>query len=180
MKTAACRITLVLLAWLTCATTTSAEDTSSKMKVSNAWARATVPSAKNGTVFLTMTAPPSLSDKLIAARSAAAERVQVHKHVMENGIAKMQSVAAIEVAAGKAVTLDPHGLHLMLVGLKSPLKEGDRITLTLVFDKSGDLRVEVPVLAANTADPPPGNKATADTPIGSQDMHGQQMGNHMR
>jgi copper(I)-binding protein len=81
MKTAACRITLVLLAWLTCATTTSAEDTSSKMKVSNAWARATVPSAKNGTVFLTMTAPPSLSDKLIAVRSAAAERVQVHKHV---------------------------------------------------------------------------------------------------
>jgi copper(I)-binding protein len=178
MKPAARRITLVLLALLTWVTTTSAEDTSSKINVSNAWARATVPSAKNGALFLTMTAPPSFSDKLIAARSAAAERVQLHKHVMENGIAKMQSIAAIEVAPGKAVTLDPHGLHLMLVGLKNPLRDGDRVPLTLVFQQSGNITIEVPVLAANAAEPPIANKPTADSPSGSH-MHDQQMQNHM-
>jgi copper(I)-binding protein len=175
MKMATGRMTLVVLAFLTCATTTRAEDTSSGITVSHSWARATAPSAKNGAAFLTITAPPSLSDKLIVARSPAAERVQLHRHVMENGIAKMQSIAAIEVAPGKAVTLDPHGLHLMLVGLKSPLKEGDRITLTLVFEKSGDLPVEVPVLAANAAEPPALGKASPDSQTGGHDMYGHPM-----
>jgi len=175
MKMAVGRIALVLLAFITCATTVSADDASSKITVSHAWARATVPSAKNGAVFLTITAPPGLSDKLIAVRSSAAEQVQLHRNTMENGIARMQSIAAIELAQGKAVKLDPRGLHVMLVGLKRPLQEGDRITLTLVFEKSGDMSVEVPVLAANAAEPLSPNEASADSPTRSHDMHGHQM-----
>ena len=175
MKTTAGRIAPVLLAFITCATTISADDASSRITLSHAWARATLPSAKNGAVFLTITAPPSLSDKLIAVRSPAAEQVQLHRHVMENGIAKMQSIAAIELAQGKAVKLDPQGLHVMLVDLKRPLKEGDRITLTLVFEKSGDISVEVPVLAANAAEPLSPNEVSADSPTRSHEMHGHQM-----
>ena len=181
MKTAVGRIAFILLAFVTCVTTISADDASSKITVSHAWARATVPSAKNGAVFLTITAPPSLSDKLIAVRSSAAEEAQLHRHIMENGIARMASIAAIELAQGKAVKLDPQGLHVMLVGLKKPLQEGDRIALTLVFEKSGDMPVEVPVLAANAAEPLSPNETSADSPTRSHDMHGYQMeGDHLR
>jgi copper(I)-binding protein len=161
MKTTAGSIALVLLLFFMPASTPSAQDSSSRITVSQAWARATPPSAKNGAVFLTITAPPSLSDKLVAARSSAAELVQLHRHVMDNGIARMQRAASIEIPQGKAIRLDAHGPHVMLVGLKSPLKEGERIPLTLVFEKSGDVPIDVPVLAANAPAPPSAAKARA-------------------
>jgi len=108
--------------------------------VSEAWARATPGGAKTGAAFLKVTAKAD-SDKLIDARSSVAEHVELHDHIHENGVMHMRRVDAIEVPAGKTVTLQPGGYHLMLMNLKQPLKAGETIDLTLVFEKAGEVAV---------------------------------------
>lgn len=116
----------------------------SNVAVLDAWARETPGGAKTGAAFLQVTAKTD-SDKLIDARSSVAEHVELHNHVHENGVMRMRRVDAIEVPAGKTVTLEPGGYHLMLMNLKQPLKAGDTIDLTLVFEKAGQVEVTASV-----------------------------------
>lgn len=90
-------------------------------------------------------------DRLIAASSPAAGRVELHTHLMENGIARMRPVEAIEVPAGGAAELKPGGNHIMLFDLAEPLKKGDKFPLTLTFEKAGavEVTVNVEALAGN-------------------------------
>lgn len=113
--------------------------------VTHPWARATPPSAKTGAVFLEIKSAPGRADRLIGGKTRAAERVEVHDHVMENGIAKMRPVSALAIPAGKSVILNPRGYHLMLIGLKSALKEGDTLPITLRFERSGEMTIEASV-----------------------------------
>lgn len=113
--------------------------------VTNPFARASAPAAKAGAAFLTVTLDAG-SDKLVGASSPVADKVELHTHLMENGIARMRPVeGGIAVAAGVPVELKPGGLHVMLIGLKGPLKQGDSFPLTLKFEKAGEVAVTVPV-----------------------------------
>lgn len=116
--------------------------------VSDAWARASATAAmKTGAAFAVLNNQGAEMDRLIAAESPVAERVELHTHMMDGGVMRMRQVAAIEVHPGTPTVLQPGGLHVMFMGLRRPLAEGSSIPLTLVFEKAGRLDLAVDVLA---------------------------------
>lgn len=99
------------------------------VRVDGAWARATAPGAPTGAVFMNLTADADM--KLVAAESPAAKVVELHTMKVDNGVMIMRPVAEIVLPKGKTVALKPGGLHVMLIGLKAPLKGGEKTALTL-------------------------------------------------
>ena len=86
-----------------------------------------------------------VDDRLVSAATPVSEQVQLHTEITDNGIMKMRPVSGIDVKPRRQTTLKPGSLHLMLMGLKQPLKQGDSFPLTLTFEKSGKLDVTVKV-----------------------------------
>jgi len=113
--------------------------------VSHPWARATPPGAKVGAAYFAAEASKAGGDTLIGAKSDVAGRVELHTHIEERGVVKMRQIEKIEVAAGKSLIFQPSGLHLMLMDLKAPLKEGDILPITLVFEKAGEIKMEATI-----------------------------------
>jgi copper(I)-binding protein len=132
----------------------TARDYSAKgVTVSHPWARATPGGVKVGGAYLEMRAAAGRGDRLVGARSPAAGAVELHTHIMEGGIARMRRVDAIAIGPGASVVLKPGGYHLMMMDLKAPLKEGDLVKLTLVFEKAGEIEVEATVEPIGAAGP---------------------------
>lgn len=123
------------------------------LMVHQPWARASIGQSKAGAAYLTVTNSGSESDKLIAAEGTVAKKVELHGHQMDDGVMKMRPVEAIEVAPGEPTVLKPGGLHVMLMGLKAPLVEGESFHLTLVFEKAGRIEVEVAIQKATDMEP---------------------------
>lgn len=117
------------------------------------WARATPPGAPTGAIYLTVHNAGHSDDRLIAASTPAAKKAELHTHIMDGNIVKMREVAAIPVPAGKDVRLAPGGYHVMLMGLRHPLKRGDKVQLTLTFKKAGKITVTAPIMAAGALGP---------------------------
>jgi periplasmic copper chaperone A len=115
------------------------------LQILHAWARPTVAGQAAGGGFLTLRGAAA-ADRLVgAAAPAVAERVELHSMRMEGDVMRMREVSAIDVPAGQTVELKPGGLHLMFMGLKAPLKEGDSVPLTLRFEKAGEKTVQLRV-----------------------------------
>lgn len=115
-----------------------------QVKIENAWARATPAGASTAAIYLTLEAPAA--DKLVSVSTPAAREADLHTMSMENGIMKMRALpGGIDLPAGQAVTLKPGGMHIMLSALTGPLKQGDRVPLTLNFARSGTAQISVPV-----------------------------------
>jgi copper(I)-binding protein len=140
------------------------------------WARATPGGAKVGAAFLEIQAKPGFDDKLTSASSPAADVVELHDHVSDGGVMRMRKVEAIPLPGGKSVTLKPGGLHIMLIDLKAPLKEGDTIDLTLKFEKAGSLPVKVPVQKVGAMGGPTGSDHGSGSGSGSDHRSGSGMG----
>lgn len=121
------------------------------LEVTGAWARSTPPAARTGAVYVTLINRGQAADRLVKASSTAAARAELHAHLHEGGVMRMKALDAIELPPGERLSLRPGGLHVMLVDLKAPLREGSQLTLTLGFAKAGEMTVEVPVLR----NPPP-------------------------
>jgi copper(I)-binding protein len=116
------------------------------MMVMDPWARPTVAVQKTGAAYLTLHNAGETDDRLTGARSAVAEKVSLHESSIDAaGIARMRPVAAIDAPAGGMVELTPGGVHLMLEALREPLEKGSSFPLTLVFEKAGEVTVEVRV-----------------------------------
>lgn len=123
--------------------------------VSGAFARASAtPAAKAGAVYFTIRNEGAAADKLTNVATDAAQSAMLHENVEENGVVSMRHLEALPVAAKETVTLSPTKLHVMLMGLKAPLKKGEHISLTLTFEKAGQIKVDVPVggVAASAAE----------------------------
>lgn len=89
--------------------------------------------------------------KLVKADSNVANNVELHNHIHEGGVMRMRQVAAIDIPAkGKAV-LQPGGFHIMLIGLKAPLKDGQQVPLTLTFDDGSSKSLNAPVQGPRAA-----------------------------
>lgn len=101
------------------------------IKVSNAWARATAPGQEVGSVGLHISSKQNAY--LIAVSSPMAESAEIHTMTMEEGIMRMRQLENLELRANHEITLGPGSDHLMLFGLKHPLKAGEQIPLTLTF-----------------------------------------------
>ena len=113
------------------------------MTVRDAYARSSNP--KVGGAFMVLVNHGDAPVKLVEVRSDVAIAVELHTHVMEDGIAKMRPVEAIEVPAHGEHRLQRGGDHVMMMGVHEPLKQGDVIAVTLVFDDGDTLDVEIPV-----------------------------------
>jgi copper(I)-binding protein len=116
------------------------------LMIHDGWARASIGRAPNSAAYMTLMTHGSETDKLVAVSTPAAETAELHTHLMENDIAKMRPVDAIEVAPGEPTVLEPGGLHVMLMGLKEALEEGSELSLTLTFENAGEVTFNVPVL----------------------------------
>ncbi len=116
--------------------------------ISHSWARATAPSASNGAIFATIANVSTSADELTSASVAAtiADHAELHAHTKgADGVTRMAPVTAIAVPAGGSAVLKPGGFHIMLLGLKKPLIEGQQIALTLTFTHAGIVPVQTVV-----------------------------------
>jgi len=112
--------------------------------VSDPYARATPPGARNGAAYFAVSSAEG--DRLLSVVTAAAKMAEIHETIVQDGVARMREIAGgLEIPAGHTVTLAPGGKHLMLMGLTGPLVEGAEITLTLTFEQAGEIAVTAPV-----------------------------------
>lgn len=118
------------------------------LTVTNAWSRSTPPGVTVGVAYFTLKNDSGRSDRLLKLSSPIAEKVQVHRTEILDGIARMREVAVLHVEAGQELKFEPNGMHLMLTGLKKPLVEGESFELTLVFEVAGARKLKVAVRKA--------------------------------
>ena len=114
------------------------------LSIGHPYARPTAPSQPTGGGYLTLTSK-GRADRLISASTPIAREVQLHSMKMDGDVMRMREVEAIDVPADTLVELKPGAFHLMFVGLKEPLKVGQRFPLKLRFEKAGEVTVEISV-----------------------------------
>jgi copper(I)-binding protein len=114
-----------------------------QVKIEGAWARPTVQGQQAGGGYLSITS--AAADRLLGGSTQVAQQFELHTMAMRGDVMEMRQVDAIELPAGKKVELKPGGLHVMFIGLKAPLKVGDKVPVTLKFEKAGELKVDFAV-----------------------------------
>jgi len=142
------------------------------LAIGHPWARATPKGAKVGGGYLTVTNSGKAADRLTGASLSDADRVEIHKMSMEGGVMKMRPLPnGIEIKPGGTVKLSPEGNHLMFIGLKAPLKQGDMVKGSLTFQKAGSIDVEFKVDSVGAMAPTHGDH------MGGDKMGGMKMQN---
>ncbi|MES2959583.1 MAG: copper chaperone PCu(A)C [Pseudomonadota bacterium] len=121
------------------------------LKIDHPWARPTLPGQSAGGAYLGLHNGGATPDRLLGGSTPAAARVELHEMRMQGDVMRMREVPALDLAPGKPVKLAPGGLHLMLFGLKAPLKLGDKLPLKLRFEKAGEIEVMLHVENAPAA-----------------------------
>lgn len=126
--------------------------------VIDAWAGATPPTAQNGAAYLALKNGPN-PDRLLAVSSPVARAVEIHEMRRENGLLRMREQAQLPLAPKAELSFMPGGRHLMLIGLKQPLRVGDSVPLILKFRHAGTIEVRA-VVREHGADsaPAPGHR----------------------
>ena len=119
------------------------EITAAALTIQYPWARATAASAKTGALYLTVRNNGAEADRLTGVATDAAERCELHLSETSGDVMTMRMVENVEVPAGGAATFAPQGAHIMLFGLKAPLKKGTHFAATLHFEKAGDVAIDV-------------------------------------
>lgn len=116
-----------------------------QVKVDDPWVRATVAPQKATGAFMQLTSTKAA--KVVAASSPVAEMVEIHEMKMDDGVMKMRAVDALALPAGQAVALKPGSYHVMLMGLKAPIKAGETVPLTLTVEGEDKQRTTVEIKA---------------------------------
>lgn len=111
----------------------------------HAWSRATPNGAKTGAAYVKIENTGDTPDQLLSASADIAAMTEVHQMTMDNDMMKMGPAGPVDIPAHGVVELKPHGLHIMLMGLKKPLAEGDTFPVTLTFAKAGKVELQVVV-----------------------------------
>jgi copper(I)-binding protein len=114
------------------------------VEVREAWIRPGAQGA-NGAVYFTIENHSSETQELIGAASDSADAVEIHESKMSGDVMEMHQLESVPLAPGAEVKFEPGGLHIMLIGLKKELKNGDEIGITLQFKNLEDRIVQVPV-----------------------------------
>ncbi len=124
------------------------------LEISGAFARATLPGARTGGGYLTITNTGSSDDRLLAVSAPFASMSQLHSSAMNGSVMQMRpATGGIAIPAGQTVKLTPSGLHVMFMGLSGPLKQGSTVPVTLSFEKAGEVAVTLDVLGIAASDP---------------------------
>jgi periplasmic copper chaperone A len=113
-----------------------------QVEIEKPWMRATAPGAKTAAGYMILRNKSAQPDRLIGAASPVAAKVETHIHVKDGEILRMREVKSFDIPAKGNFELKPGGAHLMLVDIKGALKEGDKVTVTLKFERAGELSVD--------------------------------------
>jgi periplasmic copper chaperone A len=112
------------------------------LKIVHPWARTTPKGSSVGAGYMTIINGGSAPDRLIDASSDIAERIEIHEMRMENGVMKMRAHnGGLEIKQNETVEFNPNSYHLMFVGLRKPLTQGEHVNATLKFEKAGTVNV---------------------------------------
>jgi periplasmic copper chaperone A len=143
-----------LLACLFAASARAEDVKAGDLVITQAWSRATPGGAKVADGYLTLENKGSAPDRLIGGSADVAGKVEVHEMTMTNGVMKMRPLeSGLTIEPGKSVKLAPGGYHLMMFDLKSPLKKGDKLPMTLEFEKAGKVAVSLDVQGVGAQGP---------------------------
>lgn len=145
MRLAGHWISIVLIAFVVSGHAQAQTSALSTIRVENAWARATPARAKTGAAYVAVINNGGSVDRLLSATTPVAQKVQFHTETEDNGISRMRELRSVEIDPGAKVIFKPGDMHMMIVGLKQPLKEGETFPLTLTFEKAGKIDVTVSV-----------------------------------
>ena len=121
------------------------------IQIDHVWSRAAM-AGHEGVVYMIIT-DTGAPDTLTGVSTPVATKAELHQSFDDHGVMKMRPVAALPIEPGKPMTLAPGGYHIMLMGLKQPLKQGDNFPVTLSFAKAGPLTASVTVEKAGAAMP---------------------------
>lgn len=122
------------------------------LEIEHPWSRATGQS-RPAVGYLKIRNNGTAPDRLLGASTRIADHVMLHSNVIENGIAKMAAAEEIEIPAGGEVVLAPKSdYHLMIMGLKQKLTEGDTFPVTLIFEHAGKVDVTFVTAAAGATE----------------------------
>jgi copper(I)-binding protein len=115
------------------------------LTVSDAWSRTTPPGIQMGVVYFKIHNDTTRSDRLLKLKTPVATGAEVHRTEIVEGVARMREVAVLHLAPGERVEFAPGGLHVMLLGLRKPLVDGQTYELELLFEVAGPRKVKVTV-----------------------------------
>lgn len=122
------------------------------LTIHHPYAVETFESAKTGAGYLSVTNDGETPDRLIEVRSSY-PRTTLHQTRMQNGVARMEHVADLEIAPGETVTLEPGGMHIMFMGIDGrPFEIDEKVPATLVFEVAGEIEVLLSVQEREAAD----------------------------
>jgi len=125
----------------------SAFSNAQRIDISDAYIRETLPGNQITSAYMQISNDNDHDVLFIGASSNISPRIEIHQHSMENGMMQMRQLEHIKVKAHENVLLQPYGLHLMIFDLQQPLKDSQKVQLTLHFAKHDDVIIEVPVIS---------------------------------
>lgn len=116
------------------------------IELRDAWAAPTPGGVDVSAGYVTIVNVSNAADRLVAASSPRAARVEVHEMSADGGVMRMRRVeGGLAIAPGATVRLEPGGLHLMFYGVTTPFAEGETIPARLAFEQAGEIVVNLPV-----------------------------------
>ncbi len=155
----------VILAALLAAPAGAQDGKAGDIVVTQGWSRATPGGAKIAGGYLTIENKGTAADRLIGAAVEVAGKVEVHEMSMNNGVMTMRALdKGLAIEPGKTVKFAPGGYHLMMMDLKGPLKQGDKVPVTLEFEKAGKVKLAFDVQGV-------GAKGPGEAHSGGHDSH---------
>jgi len=143
-----CFVTLAALLFLSCS-----GGGEPKISAGDGWTREVAPGQSVAAAYVVISNRGDGSDKLIGAESPAAAEATLHSSSSGDGVARMRRIDdGVEIEAHSTIAFKPGGNHIMLTGLKQPLRAGQTVQLVLVFDKSPKREIVVRILPATASD----------------------------
>ena len=131
--------------------------------VADVWVRATVPQQMATGAFMRLTSDGDA--RLVSADSPVANVVEIHEMIMDGNVMKMNAIPGVDLPAGKVVELKPGGYHVMLMGLKQQVKDGDEVPVSIVVEAADGARQTIELKA---------HARPLNAPTGGQQMqHGK-------
>jgi periplasmic copper chaperone A len=131
--------------------------------ITQVWSRATPAGAKVAGGYLTIENKGATPDRLVSGSGDFAGKVEIHEMAMNNGVMTMRPLdKGLAIEPGKTVKLAPGGYHLMLMDLKNPLKQGEKVPLTLEFEKAGKVALSLDVQGVGAQAPSGGHEMKPD------------------
>src|SRR5437867_10890923 len=150
----------VALATLLAAPVRAEDVKAGDLVITQAWSRATPSGAKIAGAYLTIENKGTAPDRLVGGSGDVAGRFEIHEMAMDGGVMKMRPLdKGLAIEPGKTVKLAPGGYHLMLFDLKSQLKQGDKVPVTLQFEKAGKVKLSLDVQGVGAQGPAAGSNA---------------------